>query len=72
MKFSDRVSESVINNYRKKYEQELLENVIPFWEKHSPDRKNGGYFNCLDQEGKVYDRTKHIWLQGRQVWIFRS
>ena len=70
MKFPDRASQSVIKNYRQKYEQELLENVIPFWEKHSPDVKNGGYFNCLDQDGKIYDRTKHIWLQGRQVWIF--
>ncbi|MFB6277025.1 MAG: AGE family epimerase/isomerase [Halothece sp.] len=56
--------------YREKYEQELLNNVIPFWEKYSPDYQNGGYFNCLDQDGTIYDKTKHIWLQGRQVWIF--
>ncbi|MDR9404446.1 MAG: AGE family epimerase/isomerase [Halothece sp. Uz-M2-17] len=59
-----------LEQYRKKYEQELLNHVIPFWENHSPDWKNGGYFNCLDQDGRVYDTTKHIWLQGRQVWIF--
>jgi len=66
----DALAISQFQQYRRKYEQELLENVIPFWEKHSPDWKHGGYFNCLDQDGTVYDSTKHIWLQGRQVWIF--
>lgn len=52
------------------FDTELLQSVIPFWERHSPDRVNGGYFNCLDQDGTVFDRRKHIWLQGRQVWMF--
>ncbi len=49
---------------------ELLQSVVPFWERHSPDRVNGGYFNCLDQDGAIFDRRKHVWLQGRQVWMF--
>ena len=57
-------------HYRQKYEQELFERVIPFWMRHSLDRTHGGYFNCLDREGTVYDTTKHIWLQGRQAWMF--
>ncbi len=61
---------STFEQYRKQYELELFNHVIPFWETYSPDWKNGGYFNCLDQDGSVYDTTKHIWLQGRQVWIF--
>jgi len=52
------------------YKKELLTNVLPFWLKHSKDEKNGGYFTCLDQEGKVFDSDKFIWLQGRQVWCF--
>lgn len=59
-----------IIRYRKIYEKELFENVIPFWEKNSPDYEYGGYFNCLDRDGAVYDTRKHIWLQGRQVWMF--
>ena len=35
-----------------------------------PDRTHGGYFNNLDRDGTVYDTTKHVWLQGRQAWIF--
>ena len=61
---------SHIRAYRQKYEQELLGHVLPFWETYSPDWQQGGYFNCLDRAGEIYDTTKHIWLQGRQVWIF--
>ena len=48
----------------------LLHNVIPFWEQHSIDWEQGGYFTCLDREGKVYDTDKFIWLQNRQLWTF--
>jgi N-acylglucosamine 2-epimerase len=56
----------------KKYKDELLSNVIPFWEKHSVDKEYGGYYTCLDRAGNVYDTDKFIWLQGRQVWMFSS
>lgn len=52
------------------YKKTLLEDVIPFWELHSIDWQQGGYFTCLDREGKVYDTDKFIWLQNRQVWTF--
>jgi N-acylglucosamine 2-epimerase len=51
-------------------EHELFESVIPFWERYSPDRKHGGYYNHLDHDGRVYDPTKNVWLQARQVWMF--
>lgn len=54
---------------RRRYDTELLESVVPFWTRHSPDRVNGGYFNCLDRDGSVYDTTKYGWLQGRQAWM---
>ena len=52
------------------YQTELLDNVIPFWQNHSTDWEQGGYFTCLDREGKVFDTDKFIWLQNRQVWLF--
>ncbi|MEO0457804.1 MAG: AGE family epimerase/isomerase [Cyanobacteria bacterium P01_A01_bin.114] len=52
------------------YKHTLLDNVIPFWEKHSIDNEQGGYFTCLGRDGKVYDTDKFIWLQNRQVWTF--
>ncbi len=52
------------------YKKELLENVIPFWIKHSPDKTYGGYFTCLERDGSVFDTDKFVWLQGREVWLF--
>ncbi len=58
------------SNLAELYKNELLNNVIPFWEKYSIDRDYGGYFSCLEREGKVYDTDKFIWLQNRQLWTF--
>ena len=52
------------------YKNTLFQDVLPFWETHSIDEQNGGYFTCLDREGNVYDTDKFIWLQNRQVWTF--
>lgn len=51
------------------YKTALLNDVLPFWQKHSIDPQ-GGYFTCLDRAGNVYDTDKFIWLQNRQVWMF--
>lgn len=59
-----------MKQYSTLYKNELLSEVIPFWEKHSPDLQNGGYFTCLLADGTVYDTDKFIWLQARQVWMF--
>ena len=52
------------------YKDALLEDVLPFWQKHSLDEQKGGYFTCLDAQGQVYDTDKFIWLQNRQIWTF--
>ncbi len=49
--------------------EELLGSVVPFWMRHSLDREHGGYLNCLDRDGTPFDTKKHVWLQGRQVWM---
>ena len=54
----------------KEYRDELMENCLPFWLEHSQDKEYGGYFSCLDRDGRVYDTDKFIWLQGREVWMF--
>lgn len=56
----------------KQYQKELLDKVIPFWEKNSKDEPFGGYLTCLDRQGKVFDTDKFVWLQARQVWMFSS
>ncbi|MEM1115242.1 MAG: AGE family epimerase/isomerase [Bacteroidota bacterium] len=61
---------ATLGRLRQRYETELFERVLPFWERHSPDRVHGGTFNNLDRDGAVYDETKHVWLMGRQAWMF--
>ncbi|AQQ71753.1 Cellobiose 2-epimerase [Limihaloglobus sulfuriphilus] len=56
--------------YIKTYRDNLVNSVIPFWEKHSPDYQSGGTFTCLDWDGSLFDTKKYIWLQGRSVWMF--
>ncbi len=58
----------LIKEFSKLYRNQLLEDVLPFWVKHSPDQKYGGYFTSLDRKGQVYDTDKFVWLQCRQVW----
>ena len=55
---------------RDQYRTALHDDVIPFWQRHSPDRKCGGYFTCLNRDGSVFDTDKFVWLQARQVWMF--
>lgn len=59
-----------MREYSNIYQEELIQQVLPFWMKNSRDEVHGGYFTCLDRAGDVYDTDKFIWLQGRQVWMF--
>lgn len=52
------------------YRHTLLDDIVPFWSDHSLDREHGGYFTCLDRQGRVYDTDKFVWLQARQVWTY--
>jgi N-acylglucosamine 2-epimerase len=59
-----------IQELAQQYRDSLLENVIPFWLKHAPDRQHGGFLNCLDRDGSVYNTDKAMWIQCRTVWTF--
>ena len=55
-----------------RYENELANNVIPFWEKNCVDNQFGGYFTMLDRDGSVYDTDKYMWMQWRIVYLFAA
>jgi len=63
-------SMSKYREIRERYERELFQNIVPFWERFSPDEEEGGYFTCLDRDGKVFDTDKFTWMQAREVWTF--
>ena len=59
-----------MKKYAGRYEKELTEDIIPFWERNCPDKEFGAYFTCLDRDGKVFDTEKFMWMQWRIVWMF--
>jgi len=58
-----------LDRWRRRLSNELWGSVVPFWMEHSLDRELGGYFNLLDRDGGRFGDDKHVWLQGRQVWM---
>ena len=64
--------EESLADVRIRYERELLENVVPFWMRHSIDSEYGGFLTCLDRDGSVYDTFKHLWMQWREVYMFAA
>ena len=53
------------------YEDQLLNNVLPFWLQHARDDECGGYQTCLNRDGSVFDYDKVCtWAQGRIIWTF--
>ena len=61
---------TAFSEYSDLYLRNLLDDCLPFWQRHSLDRECGGYFTCLNRTGEVYDTDKFVWLQARQVWTF--
>ncbi len=59
-----------IEELARHYRNSLLNDVIPFWMNHAPDREHGGFLNCLDRVGSVYNTDKAMWIQCRAVWTF--
>lgn len=57
-----------MKEFAERYKRELVDNVMPFWVRNSKDETHGGFFTCLERDGKVFDTDKFMWLQGRQVW----
>ena len=64
--------ESSLEGVADRYERELLESCIPFWEKNCPDLEFGGYFNFLARDGQVFDQEKSMWMQWRIVYMFAT
>lgn len=61
-----------LDEIKERISSELEDRVIPFWMSHSIDKKHGGYFNNIDDEGIVFDTTKHMWLQSREVYMWST
>ena len=53
--------------------KELLEDILPFWEKYDVDEENGGFYGVVTREGMpIKGGTKCLVLNARLVWTFAS
>lgn len=55
---------------QKRYNEDLTENILPFWLKYGLDRVNGGVYTCVDRDGTLMDSTKSVWFQGRCAYVY--
>ncbi|MCB9953816.1 MAG: AGE family epimerase/isomerase [Planctomycetaceae bacterium] len=51
------------------YRDGLLNDILPFWIRHSVDREYGGFMTSVDRDGTVVDTDKGVWQQGRFTWL---
>jgi N-acylglucosamine 2-epimerase len=54
------------------YRKHLLEDIVPFWEERMLDLEYGGYYNCFDREGRLYNDIKCGWFVGRNMYMLSS
>lgn len=61
------------SEYKKFYNNELLNDVVPFWVNSDLlDREYGGVNSSVDRYGKCYNPDKSVWFQGRALWSFSA
>ena len=54
------------------YYSELTDDIIPFWQKHSLDLQQGGFYTYLDRQGELLSRDKSGNSQGRAAWTYAT
>ena len=59
-----------LDEVRKRYYDELVNDVLPFWLKYGMDPVNGGIYTGLDRDGSLIESDKSVWFQGRALWTF--
>ena len=59
------------NRLAERIEQELKNNILPFWVEQTPDLINGGFYGSLSNDLKVNnDSPRSAVLYGRILWTF--
>lgn len=59
-----------IEALQRRYRRELLDEVLPFWERYGIDSTHGSVICALDHDGtRVRDET-FLWFQARGLWVY--
>jgi len=64
-----RIPSEQATNLREDYRAALLDDVVPWWMRHSLDEQCGGYYSLLERDGKPWATDKYMWMNSRQVWM---
>ena len=59
-------------NLKEFYQNQLLNDTLPFWFPRSIDTEFGGYLLMRDQDGSLIDDDKAVWIQGRTAWLLAT
>jgi len=61
-----------IDSFLAIYRDNLLDDILPFWIKHSVDYEYGGFTFCLDRDGTAIDSDKGMWQTCRFTWLLAT
>ena len=64
------IPENQVKKLSDHYYKALFDDIVPWWERYSPDKEFGGYLTRLERDGTAYSGDKDIWMTGRQIWMF--
>ncbi|MES2416695.1 MAG: AGE family epimerase/isomerase [Bacteroidota bacterium] len=54
------------------YQNQLLNDTVPFWFPRSIDTEYGGFLLMRDADGSLIDDDKAVWIQGRAAWLLAT
>ena len=54
------------------YQNQLLNDTVPFWFPRSYDNEYGGFLLMRDHDGTLIDDDKAVWIQGRATWLLAT
>ncbi|NWG12424.1 MAG: AGE family epimerase/isomerase [Acidobacteria bacterium] len=65
-----RLAGMTLEELRSRYRHELFDVMLPFWDAHGVDHRNGGVMHGLDYDGRLVHSDKLLWFQGRAIWVY--
>ena len=61
------------NNFYKSVENELFNNILPYWEKNARDYKNKGFFGEIDNQNNANSKCQRsIVMTSRFLWTYSA
>ena len=64
------ICKATFDHYIEMDRTELLQYIVPFWEKYGVDKECGGFFNYIDENGQVLLTDKNVRQLGRFVLLY--